>query len=42
MVGGWGPQPWTGRVLDLNHDAFAQIADPDVGHIDVLIEEINR
>ena len=41
-VGGWGPQPSTGRILDLNLDAFSQIANPDVGHIEVLVEEVTQ
>gem|GEM_PF-1780262 len=41
-VGGWGPQPFTGRILDLNQDSFSKIADLGVGTIDVLVEELKE
>jgi len=41
-VGGWGPQPSTGRILDLERSAFAQIADLGEGVINVFIEEVNE
>jgi len=39
-VGGWGPQEYTGRILDLNSDCFSQIASLNQGQINVLVEEI--
>ncbi len=39
-VGGWGPEAWTGRVIDLNFDVFQAIANPWAGIIRVRIEEI--
>lgn len=39
-VVGWGPQAYTGRVIDLSTDAFAVIADLGTGVIHVKIEEL--
>jgi len=41
-VGGWGPQEETGRILDLEQDAFAEIADLGAGLSEVLVEELKR
>ena len=39
-VGGWGPEAWTGRIIDLNFDVFKAIANPWAGIIRVRVEEI--
>ncbi len=39
-VAGYGPQPYTGRILDLSKDAFAQIAPLGQGVISVKVEEL--
>lgn len=39
-VNGWGPQPSTGRILDLNVDAFAAIEDIGRGVVSVRVEEL--
>jgi len=41
-VSGWGPQFYTGRILDLSEDEFAKIADPGAGIINVLVEELKE
>lgn len=40
-VGGWGPIEATGYILDLNVDAWEQIAPAGAGVINVKIEELN-
>lgn len=40
IVGGWGPETWTGRILDLNASAFEQIASLSTGVIDIKLEEL--
>lgn len=40
-VGGWGPQEYTGRVLDLNIDAWEAIAKAGAGVTNVKVEELN-
>jgi len=34
-VADWGPARWTGREIDLSHEAFACLADPGIGEIEV-------
>lgn len=41
-VGGWGPQEWTGRILDLDRADFGAIADIGSGTANVLVEEIKN
>jgi len=41
-VGGYGPQVWTGRVLDLNVDAWEQIAKAGAGTTSVKVEELKQ
>ena len=41
-VGGYGPQVWTGRILDLNVDAWEQIAKAGAGTTSVKVEEIKQ
>ncbi len=41
-VGGYGPMSWTGRVLDLNVDAWEQIAKAGAGTTSVKVEEIKQ
>jgi len=41
-VGGWGPQPLTERILDLDQDSFSRIADLSDGTINVLVEELKE
>ncbi|TSC90750.1 MAG: hypothetical protein CEN92_390 [Candidatus Berkelbacteria bacterium Licking1014_96] len=40
IVGGWGPESWTGRILDLNASAFEQIASLSTGVINIKLEEL--
>jgi len=39
-VNDWGPQAWTGRILDLEKTAFAQIAPLEKGVVKVRIERL--
>jgi len=41
-VGGWGPQEWTGRILDLDRSSFDVIADIASGTANVKVEELNE
>lgn len=41
-VGGYGPMSWTGRILDLNVDAWEQIAKAGAGTTSVRVEEIKQ
>ena len=41
-VGGWGPQVYTGRILDLAQDEFDKIADLGAGEASVLVEELKE
>jgi len=41
-VGGWGPQEYTGRILDLARADFGAIADIGSGTANVLVEELNN
>ena len=40
IVGGWGPQVYTGRIIDLSINAFEAIASSSDGTIRVRVEEI--
>ncbi|MBU2595650.1 G5 domain-containing protein [Patescibacteria group bacterium] len=40
IVGGWGPERWTGRILDLNISDFQQIANLSTGVINIKLEEL--
>jgi len=39
-VNDWGPQPWTGAVLDLNKAAFAELAPLGAGKIEVSYQKM--
>ncbi|MFC1640953.1 ubiquitin-like domain-containing protein, partial [Patescibacteria group bacterium] len=39
-VNGWGPQSYTGRILDLNSDAFSAIASLGEGVVNIKLEEL--
>ncbi len=41
-VGGYGPMSYTGRILDLNIDAWEQIAPAGKGTTNVKVEELNE
>lgn len=41
-VGGWGPQSYTGRILDLAENEFEKIGDLGSGTTNVLVEELKE
>lgn len=41
-VEGWGPQSYTGRILDLAENEFEKIADLGSGTTNVLVEELKE
>lgn len=42
LVNDYGPQAWTGRIIDLDKVAFAELASIGAGVIDVKVEEIKE
>jgi len=39
-VNDYGPEEWTGRMIDLSSHAFAQLAPLDIGVINVTVEVV--
>lgn len=39
-VNDYGPEAWTGRIIDLDKVAFSQLASPGIGLLDVRVEKL--